>query len=242
MFEIDLTLSDHQKLSIYNFMKTPIYLNFLFIKFTWILLLVAGLTGAAFGATFTVINTNDNGAGSFRQALLDANENQEFDTIVFNIGSEVQTITVSTGLPRISAPVIIDATTQPGYAGKPIVELKGSGVSDNSLGLAIDAGNTTIRGLVINNFGRGGIGIFTNGGNRIENNFIGTNVAGTAAQPNFAEGIRIFNSSNNVIGGSSVTARNLISGNSSTGIVVNGTNNTNNTFQGNYIGMDITER
>lgn len=181
-------------------------------------------------ATFTVTNTNDSGAGSLRQALLDANSNPGLDTIVFNIGTGVQTVTLSGGLPRITDPVVIDATTQPGYTGNPIIEL-GTGTG----GLDIDAGNTTIRGLVLT-----GIGIFNNGGNRIENNFIGTNVAGTAAKPNSSEGIRIFSSSNNIIGGTSASTRNLISGNGMAGISINGANNSNNVIQGNYIGTDIT--
>lgn len=187
-----------------------------------------------------VTNTNNSGEGSFRQALLDANANAGLDTIVFNIApGGVQTIQFSSDLPRITDPVIIDATTQPGYSGNPIIEIRGSLVG-SSYGLAIDAGNTTIRGLVINNFNLGGIGIFNNGGNKIENNFIGTNIAGTEARLNSGEGIRIFNSSNNIIGGISINARNLISGNSGAGIGVNGTTNSNNVFQGNYIGTDIT--
>src|SRR5262249_33233351 len=44
-------------------------------------------------ATFTVVNTNDSGAGSLRQAILDANGNAGLDTISFNIpGSGVHTI------------------------------------------------------------------------------------------------------------------------------------------------------
>ncbi len=47
-------------------------------------------------ATFTVTNTNDSGAGSLRQAILDANANPGDDTIAFNIpGSGVQTIAVA---------------------------------------------------------------------------------------------------------------------------------------------------
>src|SRR6185503_18088522 len=48
---------------------------------------------AAPAATFTVINTNDSGAGSLRQAIIDANTNPGLDTISFNIGSGPQTIT-----------------------------------------------------------------------------------------------------------------------------------------------------
>lgn len=38
-------------------------------------------------ATFTVTNTDDSGAGSLRQAIIDANNNAGADSIVFNIGT-----------------------------------------------------------------------------------------------------------------------------------------------------------
>ncbi len=203
-------------------------------------ILISGYLQKSFASpaiTFTVTNTNDSGAGSFRQALLDANANPGLDTIVFNIGSGgIQTITLSTELPRISDPVIIDATTQPGYFGLPIIELTRNIAFGQAL--AIDGGNTTVRGLVINNFDGVGIGIYNNGGNRIENNFIGTNITGTAARGN-SDGIRIFNSSNNIIGGTSSNNRNLISGNSAAGISVGGSSE-NNIFQGNHIGTNVT--
>ncbi len=59
LFEIDLSSSDHQKLSTYNFMKKPIFQNYQFIKFIWVLLLVAGLSASSFGATFVVDRTDD---------------------------------------------------------------------------------------------------------------------------------------------------------------------------------------
>ena len=58
---------------------------------------VPGSAGAA-GTTFTVTNTNDSGAGSLRQAILDANANPGGDTIAFGIpGAGVHTITPATG-------------------------------------------------------------------------------------------------------------------------------------------------
>ena len=67
------------------------------------------LAAASSGATFTVTNTNDSGAGSLRQAILDANGNPGLDTIHFAIpGSGVQTITVSTTLDAITDPVVLD--------------------------------------------------------------------------------------------------------------------------------------
>ena len=67
--------------------------------------------------TFTVINTNDSGGGSLRQAILDANDtilSPGLDTIAFNIpGAGVKTIAPSfPGLPPITDPVTIDGYTQ----------------------------------------------------------------------------------------------------------------------------------
>src|SRR4051812_16988270 len=63
-------------------------------------------------STFTVINTADGGAGSLRQAILDANASAGADTIDFNIaGPGVQTIAPTAALPGIADPVSIDATT-----------------------------------------------------------------------------------------------------------------------------------
>ena len=61
-------------------------------------------------ATFTVTNTDDSGAGSLRQAILDANANAGADTITFNIsGTGAHTITPASALPTITGTVIIDA-------------------------------------------------------------------------------------------------------------------------------------
>src|SRR5688500_17386794 len=73
-------------------------------------------------ATFTVTNTNDTGAGSLRQAILDANAAAGPDDIDFNVGGGgAQTIdvgsTTASALPGITDPVSLDARTQPGYAG-----------------------------------------------------------------------------------------------------------------------------
>ena len=79
--------------------------------------------------SFVVINTNDSGAGSLRQAIIDSNATPGVtDTISFNIpGGGVHTITPTIALPAILSPAIIDATTQPGYSGAPLIELNGSG-------------------------------------------------------------------------------------------------------------------
>ena len=77
--------------------------------------------------TFSVTNTANSGAGSLRQAILDANALAGADTIRVNIGGGgAQTISPTSALPQITGAVIIDATTQGGYAGVPLIELKGN--------------------------------------------------------------------------------------------------------------------
>src|SRR5947207_3203722 len=158
------------------------------------------------GQTFTVTNTNDSSAGSLRQAILDANANSGTDTIAFNIpGSGVHTIAPTSSLPTITDPVIIDGYTQSGASRNTqtvrddavlLIEVNGANANSAS-GLVITAGDSVVRGLVINRFGVTGVsssGLLiasTNGGNVIEGNFIGTSTAGTSALANNGQGITI---------------------------------------------------
>lgn len=180
-----------------------------------------------------VSNTNDSGAGSLRQAILDANTNTGTDTVVFDIpGSGARTISVLSALPDITDPIIIDATTQSGFAGTPIVEVNGAAAASN--GLVVKAGGSTIKGLVINRFSGFGIWLFFCDNNTIQGNYIGVDPTGTLGRSN-SNGIFFSASSNNLIGGTTTAARNLISGNSFAGIETNGANNL---VQGNFIGTN----
>ncbi|MBI3951810.1 MAG: hypothetical protein HY314_15280 [Acidobacteria bacterium] len=186
--------------------------------------------------TFTVTNTNDSGAGSLRQAILDAEAMAGLDAINFNIpGAGPHTIRPTSALPNLTS-VLIDGTTQPGFMGTPIIELDGSmaGVTD---GLNL-AGGGAVRGLVINRFNSSGIRIesfFC----LIEGNFIGTNVTGTAGLGN-AIGVSIFLFGEHQIGGTTPEARNLISGNVEVGVFISAPNTDPINVEGNYIGTDVT--
>ncbi|MCB1037565.1 MAG: hypothetical protein KDD47_27280, partial [Acidobacteria bacterium] len=93
-----------------------------------VLVATALIGGPASAATFTVDQTGDSGSGSLRQAILDANGTTALDTIEFDIpGGGPFVIQPSSALPAVSQPVVIDGTTQPGYAGVPIIVLDGSG-------------------------------------------------------------------------------------------------------------------
>ena len=116
-------------------------------------LLIACLRISASAATtFTVTNTNNSGAGSLRQAILDANSNPGTDSITFNIGSGLQTIALTSELPGITDPVVIDGTTQPGFSGIPLIEIDATNASPlpNAPVLFINASNTTVRSLILN--------------------------------------------------------------------------------------------
>lgn len=201
-------------------------------------------------ATFVVINTNDSGPGSLRQALLDGNASPDAaDTIHFNIaGTGPYTITPLSPLPFITNhTAIIDGWTQPGFSGVPIIEIDGTcangsctpdtadDISGSVNGLAGGI-NGLIRGLVINNFTGRGIEISQSSDMRIEGNYIGTDTSGAIAKPN-SIGIAVVHSSNVRIGGTLSLQRNVLSGNSAYGMITRGRGII---VEGNYIGMDAS--
>lgn len=106
--------------------------------------------------SFVVTNTLDSGAGSLRQAILDANNTLGTQTITFKIeGTGVQTINLASALPEITEAVTIDATTQIGFVKEPLIELNGSGIAGSIAGLKINSGNSTIKGFGIKGFQTG---------------------------------------------------------------------------------------
>jgi len=165
----------------------------------------------------------------------------------------------SSALPAITAPTIIDGTTQPGFAGKPIVELVGDGVPTlrygsrvPAYGLTLAAMGITVQGLAINEFGDAQIGIGAPGGDTVRGNYLGTDVSGSLARPNpsridLGDGLDIVGSGHNTIGGTVSAAVNLISGNSY-GIHLTGTGapgsavggSSGNLIEGNLVGTDAT--
>jgi parallel beta-helix repeat protein len=184
-------------------------------------------------STFWVTNTNDTGSGSLRRAIIKANAHAGKDTIAFNIaGAGVHTITPSSDLTTITDPVVIDGTSQPGYAGQPLIELDGA--SARYEGVRIDAGSTTVRGLVINRFLDNQILIEFAGGDTVADSYLGTDATGTSIFNVGGLGIYIDGES----GASSNTLTgNLISGVGG-GIEVSGSSN--NVVQNNLIGTDAS--
>ena len=185
-----------------------------------------------------VASTDDSGPGTLRQALLDANDSPDENLVVLRLpGPGPYTIHLLSPLPVITSPVIIDGSLQTGSNTAPGIELDGSGLSNGTDGLVIQAGSSTLRGLALHGFATA-IRLETNGGNIIQGNFIGTDLTGTNLAGNFADGIYI-DSPANLIGGTAPGTANIISANQSNGIVIATANASNNVVQGNLLGVAV---
>lgn len=194
---------------------------------------------AAQTCDITISNTYDSGIGSLREAINQANRAPGTPTVCFAIGSGPQTIIPTSPLPAVVGSMVIDGTTQPGYSGVPLIQINGAG-SGQTPGIWITAGDSTVKGLIINGYAANGIFITDNPGNVIVGNYIGTNAAGTTAVPNGTDGIGIYHSSGHTIGGTTASERNLISGNAGNGVGITGSDASSNIIQGNYIGTNAT--
>src|SRR5205085_5951975 len=97
---------------------------------------------------FTVVNINDSGPGSLRQAILNANANADTNTITFCIpGSGVHPIALASALDPIIHPVFIDGYSQPGASmnslavgENAVLLIELNGTSANGDGLIVGAG------------------------------------------------------------------------------------------------------
>ena len=214
---------------------------------------------------------------AIQEANANNNDATVVDLITFSIPSSdtncnatthVCTVSPNPELTDIEEPVTIDGYTQgdsttgttaddatentqaSGTNAVLKIEISGASAPLGSDGFDVEAGPTTIRGLVINGFkedvsGNSGqaIGFFNlavNTNNVVEGNFIGTNVAGTAVVENEGDGVIINGpgSTLNTIGGTTPAARNLIAGNGEQGVEISASDA--NTIWGNLIGTKGT--
>jgi len=183
------------------------------------------------------------GGCTLREAINLANSDALLNAINFNIpGSGVSTISLTSALPNITGPVIIDGYTQPASSPNTLadgdnavllIELNGAGAS-NATGLTLNAGSSVVRGLAINRFEYGIIP--DSGDNVVAGNFVGTNPTGASGLGNTQAGIRVNSASGNRIGGLLPADRNVVSGNSGSGVVI--INTKANELLGNYIGTN----
>jgi len=201
--------------------------------------------------TNIVTTTADAGPGSLRAAMYYASDNPG-PIVRFNIPTNdpgysngVFTIPLSGHLPTFATDrMVIDGSTQPGFAGKPLIVLDASQIIPETFTsdtLLIYSANNQIKNLSLQGFNWNGITLLypdaTN--NTISGCWIGLDSTGSNAAPNAAQGILIdAGASRNIVGGTNAFDRNVLSGNRQYGIWISGSNTTGNVLLGNYIGTD----
>lgn len=193
--------------------------------------LVAALVqaaGVARAADFTVINTNNAGPGSLRQAILDANATVERDRVRFDIpGNGSLVINVQSPLPTITNSIEIDGYTQPGSQpntertfDNAVRRIEIHGRRSVAAGLVIRANDSVIRGLAVR--GSFGNAITLSGTNNVVvGNHLGTDDAQNLVDPtnspaSNSRGISLdglTSTFNTRIGGTARADRNVIAGN-----------------------------
>ena len=120
----------------------------------------------------------------------------------------------------------------------PTVRIDGALTGGSTDGLTISGGGSTVRGLIITRFPDAGILLIWGAGNTVTCNLIGTDAAGAAGLGNGGNGIDVFQSDGNIIGGSEATDGNVIAGNGLNGVKINLADD--NSVLGNTIGVDPT--
>lgn len=221
---------------------------------TLVLLALLAPFAARADLPFTTTNTDDGGAGSLRQAILDANATPGADTIVFDIPAElcsaagVCRIEPLSALPTITETVTIDATTQPRFGTAPAnvcatqtapSYLRVEVVTGATNGFEIAEGTVApvvLRGLSVHAATRG-IYVRGAGAHRIQCNHVNVNGPGDALLPATTVGVGLSVESDGAVVGTDgdgigdAAERNVIGG-ATWGLYVNA--NDDAAIAGNY--------
>ncbi len=150
------------------------------------------LTGLDFGFSFNVVTRTGDGddhaaarsmQGSLRQAIQNGNALQGTQSPLFRMstrdtgysGGVWTTNLVATLLDPVTDPLVLDATTQAGYGGTPVVQINGAAVSAGDPDcFTIQGGSSTCAVSSSTAAPTTAIEIEMGGGNVVEANFIGT--------------------------------------------------------------------
>jgi hypothetical protein len=202
--------------------------------------------------TNIVTNTKDSGIGSLRGAMYYAFDHPG-TTITFNIpisdpgfSNSVFTIQPTDRYLSMVNGMVIDGSTEPTNSNPngPEIVLNGSLATLPDVfinGLRMAGTNGAVRSLVINRFNNNGIAIEGSNatGNVVAGCYIGTDPSGTTALSNGVFGVLIDAAANfNTVGGTTASARNILSGNANRGVAIRGAGTTGNVVIGNYIGLN----
>ena len=111
-----------------------------------------------------------------------------------------------------------------------------TGAHDNTIGGTAPGAGNLVSGNALSGITLMGAGVSNN---VVHGNRIGTDALVTTAIPNLSYGVNIADAADNVIGGSGVGARNIISGNRRSGVFIGGTDAaTGNIVLNNFIGTN----
>lgn len=152
-----------------------------------ILLFITFSGSATLAATFPVTNTNNSGAGSLAQAILDANSTGGADVITFNLPTDQPgIITLTSALPVITDEVFIDGYSQPGASAGTIaarvirVNINAAAIGTGNSAFTVNADNVIIAGLAIYSAPEFGIKLLSGGNDNLHvwGNYIGTDSTG----------------------------------------------------------------
>jgi CSLREA domain-containing protein len=190
--------------------------------------------------SYTVNSDNDADDGtcdsthcSLREAIHAANAFPGFNGIYFDIPGGGVRIIQTAGLPAVTDATLIDATTQPGYSGAPLIELRPAGAHTGT-GLSVRGEGSSVKGFSIVNFNLG-VEIRDGGNIWIIGDYIGLLPDGATIDGN-QTGVQILSGNNHVGGGAQLAYRNVISGNAGGVDVACGSDG--NRIQNNYIGLN----
>ena len=152
-------------------------------------------------------------------------------------GARVATLNLLSALPAPAAGTYVDATTHPAWSTRPIIELNGTGAGAATVGV-VNAG--TLRGFIINRFTSHGSTAASGCTACVwEGNWFGLNAAGSAAAANGGSGLSLTAGSGHVVGmatASNAKYRNVISGNTGSGISMS----VATSVKGNFIGTNAS--
>jgi hypothetical protein len=228
--------------------------------FVTVFALLLALCRQAPAATFPVTNTNDSGDGSLRQAILAANAAPGADVVEFNLGGTgPHIIAPLSPLPRITEQITVDGFSQPGSNPNTdaqgnnavlLIVVDGSNLMGDADGVvfADGADGSTLQGVSVVNFPGHGVTVAANGVT-ISGCAIGLHPDG-ALGGNGGDGVHV-TGENNLIGGTTIDKRNVISDNRGNGVnfvgpdgaaagVINVQQQPPNRMQNNFVGTTFS--
>ena len=214
---------------------------------------MAEVYGAGPPLTNIVSNTQDSGPGSLRAALYYAFDHPR-TTITFDISTSdagfsnnVFNILPTDGFPSLVNATTLDGSTEPANSNPNGPQILLNGILGQSLRVFFSqrpqfkGSNCLARSFIIDNFPEAGVLITGSGaiGNIVSGCYLGTDENGMIAETNVFYPLEISAGAvGNVVGGTTVAERNIISGSAYQGMVIRDPGTADNVVEGNYIGLN----